>query len=72
MPRNIREPTLARQWERLKLIPRHRPGATARELCVRLKNAGHDVTKRAVERDLQELSIIFPLFTQTLAGYEEG
>jgi predicted DNA-binding transcriptional regulator YafY len=61
MPRNSREPTLARQWELLKLIPRHRPGATARELCERLKNAGHEVTKRTVERDLPELSIVFPL-----------
>lgn len=61
MPRNSCEPTLARQWELLKLIPRHRPGATARELCERLKNAGHEVTKRTVERDLPDLSIVFPL-----------
>lgn len=61
MPRNSREPTLARQWELLKLIPRHRPGATARDLHERLKNAGHEVTKRTVERDLPELSIVFPL-----------
>ncbi|MCF7675033.1 MAG: WYL domain-containing protein [Akkermansiaceae bacterium] len=61
MPRNSREPTLARQWELLKLIPRHRPGATARDLRERLKNAGHEVTKRTVERDLPELSIVFPL-----------
>ncbi len=61
MPRNSREPTLARQWELLKLIPRHRPGMTARELCERLKHAGHEVTKRTVERDLPELSIVFPL-----------
>ena len=61
MPRNSREPTLARQWELLKLIPRHRPGMTARELCERLKHAGHGVTKRTVERDLPELSIVFPL-----------
>ncbi len=61
MPRNSREPTLARQWELLKLIPRHRPGATARDLQERLKNAGHEVTKRTVERDLPELSIVFPL-----------
>ena len=67
MPRNSREPTLARQWELLKLIPRHRPGATARELCERLKNAGHGVTKRTVERDLLELSIPFQLMCNDAA-----
>jgi predicted DNA-binding transcriptional regulator YafY len=61
MPRNSREPTLARQWELLKLIPRHRPGATPRGLRESLAAAGHDVTKRTVERDLRELSIVFPL-----------
>lgn len=61
MPRNSREPTLARQWELLKLIPGHRPGATPRDLRERLSAAGHDVTKRTVERDLRELSIVFPL-----------
>jgi hypothetical protein len=61
MPRNSREPTLARQWKLLKLIPRHRPGMSARELCERLKHAGHEVTKRTAERDLPELSIVFPL-----------
>ena len=61
MPRNAREPTLARQWELLKLIPRHRPGFTPRGLRESLAAAGHDVTKRTVERDLRELSIVFPL-----------
>jgi predicted DNA-binding transcriptional regulator YafY len=61
MPRNSREPTLARQWELLKLIPSQRPGITARELRERLKHAGHEVTKRTVERDLPELSTVFPL-----------
>ncbi|MBN8459850.1 MAG: WYL domain-containing protein [Verrucomicrobia bacterium] len=61
MPRNSREPTLARQWELLKLIPGQRPGLTPRDLRERLAAAGHDVTKRTVERDLRELSVVFPL-----------
>ena len=61
MPRVSHEPTLARQWELLKLLPSRRPGATARELRKKLEDAGHTVTKRTVERDLLTLSVVFPI-----------
>ena len=53
--------TLHRQWQTLRLIPRHPRKITGRELTDRLGNAGFTVTKRTVERDLQTLSAFFPL-----------
>ena len=61
VPRSKTEPTLARQWELLKLLPSRPPGATCRELCQKLETAGHKVDKRTVERDLPELSRLFPI-----------
>ncbi len=61
MPANSTRRTLARQWELLKLLPNRAPGLTALELQSRLQSAGHDASKRTVERDLVELSQIFPL-----------
>ena len=52
---------LTRQWELLKLLPPRSPGATASELHQRLAEAGYSTTKRTVERDLIELSRLFPL-----------
>ena len=60
MPRVSHEPTLARQWELLKLMPGRRPGMTVRKFCELLEAAGHAVTKRTVERDLDLLSGPFP------------
>ncbi len=67
MPRASHEPTLARQWELLKLLPSRPPGKTARDLCASLEAAGHPVTKRTVERDLAELSRIFPLVSNEIS-----
>jgi len=53
--------TYSRQWELLKLLPPRQPGKTARQLHEQLKTAGHEVGKRTVERDLSELSRIFPI-----------
>ncbi len=53
--------TLSRQWLMLQWIPRHPHKATARELVERLQIEGHTVSKRTVERDLAELSEVFPL-----------
>lgn len=53
--------TLHRQWQTLRLIPRHPQKITGRNLTDRLRNAGFTVTKRTVERDLQTLSTFFPL-----------
>ena len=67
MPRAGHEPTLARQWELLKLLPSHKPGKTSRDLCESLEAAGHVVSKRTVERDLMELSRIFPICSNEIS-----
>lgn len=62
MARSDHETTLARQWELLRNhLPSRRPGRSSREIRDRLEAAGHKVSKRTVERDLDELSRIFPL-----------
>lgn len=53
--------TLTRQWELLKLLPPKGPGITTLELQRLLGDAGHETTKRTIERDLVELSRLFPL-----------
>jgi predicted DNA-binding transcriptional regulator YafY len=53
--------TLLRQWQTLRFIPRHPRRITAGELCSRLEKEGFNVVKRTVERDLQSLTLIFPL-----------
>ncbi len=45
----------------LRQIPAKAPGITSRQLQSRLKDAGYPVSKRTIERDLIELSILFPL-----------
>lgn len=40
----------------LRLLPSHAPGVTASDLTRQLADSGYQVTKRTVERDLQELS----------------
>lgn len=61
MPSNTSRRTLARQWELLRLLPSKTPGLTAAELHTRLLDAGHETSKRTIERDLLELSQLFPL-----------
>ncbi|WP_218573451.1 helix-turn-helix transcriptional regulator [Rheinheimera lutimaris] len=53
--------TIARQWQLLKLLPSRAPGLEARVLTLQLQHAGFAVSKRTVERDLQDLSLLFPL-----------
>jgi predicted DNA-binding transcriptional regulator YafY len=53
--------TLLRQWQTLRMIPRHPRKITAAELCANLNGDGFTVGKRTVERDLQSLATIFPL-----------
>ncbi|SFK91872.1 Predicted DNA-binding transcriptional regulator YafY, contains an HTH and WYL domains, partial [Azotobacter beijerinckii] len=57
--------TLSRQWELLRLLPARPPGLTAQELYRQLNDAGFKVSKRTVERDLNELSHLFPLQCNT-------
>lgn len=61
MPKNNNNNTLARQWEMLKMIPKKMPGITASQLVSKLEYAGITVSKRTVERDLRDLSSIFPI-----------
>lgn len=53
--------TLARQWEILKFLPSRSPGLTVKEITSRLDAEGFNISKRSVERDLTELSRIFPI-----------
>jgi predicted DNA-binding transcriptional regulator YafY len=53
--------TLLRQWQTLRMIPRHPRKVTATHLCESLNQDGFTVGKRTVERDLQSLAMIFPL-----------
>lgn len=62
MPGSDHETTLARQWELLRNhLPSRPPGRTSRDLRDRMEAAGHNVTKRTIERDMEELSRIFPI-----------
>lgn len=67
MPRASHEVSLARQWELLKLLPPRPPGKTSADLCSSLGAAGHKVSKRTVERDLIELSRIFPILSNEIS-----
>jgi predicted DNA-binding transcriptional regulator YafY len=62
MPSSNSETTISRQWELLKThLPARQPGKTSRQLRDLLAAAGHDVSQRTIERDLNELSRIFPI-----------
>lgn len=61
MPRTSSQQTIARQWTLLKRFNDARRGLTVRDLHQHLADAGFEVTKRTVERDLVELSAMFPL-----------
>lgn len=53
--------SLLRQWNMLRLVPRAPHSISAGELYDRLRALEFPVTKRTVERDLNELSQVFPL-----------
>ncbi|MFJ4157831.1 WYL domain-containing protein [Pseudomonas sp. NPDC089752] len=61
MPFATTRATLSRQWALLRQLPSRSPGTTSAELVWRLRDVGFNVSKRTVERDLNELSLIFPL-----------
>ena len=66
MPSSDHETTIARQWELLRNhLPSRPPGRSTRDLRERLEAAGHNVTKRTIERDMEELSRIFPIVRNT-------
>lgn len=57
--------SLLRQWHMLRMMPRAPAKISAKELCERLCAAEFEVVKRTVERDLNELSGIFPIEVDT-------
>jgi len=59
MPRASNHLALARQWEMLKRLPSRAPGITAAEMTHWLADQGYAVSKRTVERDLNDLSHVF-------------
>lgn len=61
MPSHSTRHTIARQWQLLKLLPNRHPGLTSTQLQEALADTGHETSKRTVERDLIELSALFPL-----------
>lgn len=61
MPKADKKHALARQWEMLRQIPARPPGITAAALVEALREREFAVSKRTVERDLIELSRLFPL-----------
>jgi predicted DNA-binding transcriptional regulator YafY len=52
---------MLRTWEMLKLVPQRPPGKTSRVLLTELGVRGYAVSKKTVERDLVNLSTIFPI-----------
>ena len=61
MPGNKHYFAMERQWRMLRLVPRKEPGVTVSELLDGLENEGFSVTRRTIERDLNELAIVFQL-----------
>lgn len=53
--------TLLRQWHMLRLIPRAPYKISVQDLCEGLRKVEFPVTQRTVQRDLNELSHVFPL-----------
>lgn len=61
MPSAKAHSTVSRQWELLRQLPSRSPGITATELAARLHTGGYKISKRTIERDLNDLSLMFPL-----------
>jgi predicted DNA-binding transcriptional regulator YafY len=53
--------SLLRQWHMLQQVPRAPLKITVKELCKRLRSSDFKVTERTVQRDLKELSDVFPI-----------
>ena len=64
MPASSTHNAVARQWELLKLLPSRGPGITASRLMQRLADCGYQGNLRTVQRDLNELSVVFPLYAE--------
>ena len=53
---------LFRQWHMLRLVPRYPRKITVQGVCRQLASAGFEITQRSVQRDLNDLSEVFPLY----------
>jgi predicted DNA-binding transcriptional regulator YafY len=65
MPKSPKHFAVARQWQILQIVPVRPPGISARQIVGLLEDAGISVSKRTVERDLNELSLVFDLCNET-------
>lgn len=61
MPDRSSRETVARQWQLLRLLPTYSAWATASALTAKLDENGYPTSKRTVERDLADLSQVFPI-----------
>ncbi|OIR01264.1 hypothetical protein GALL_167360 [mine drainage metagenome] len=61
MPSNDKPSVIRRQWELMKLLPAAGAGKSASELTKLLNDSGYAISKRQVERDLNELMEAFRL-----------
>ncbi|MDP2903162.1 MAG: WYL domain-containing protein [Methylovulum sp.] len=62
MPKNSDLNAIARQWEILRiLVSKKSPGITTKDLLGKLHDLGFGITKRTVERDLEELEQTFKI-----------
>lgn len=57
--------TLLRQWELLRSIPRAPRKIDVGTLMAKLETAGYRISKRTLQRDLNQLSAVFPLLSDT-------
>lgn len=53
--------TILRQWHMLRLVPRYPLKVTVQVIRGALRSEGFEVTDRTIQRDLNELSLVFPL-----------
>lgn len=60
-PMATNQDTIIRQWHMLRLVPRYPQKATVQAIRSTLLGEGFEITERTVQRDLNELSRVFPL-----------
>ena len=68
MPKIEKKSTLLRQWEMMRMLTISRSSSKhggrwdkASDIAIKLNDAGYQVSVRTVQRDLKELSEIFPI-----------
>jgi predicted DNA-binding transcriptional regulator YafY len=52
---------LFRQWNMLRMVPRYPQKITVQSISSQLRAEGFEVTERTIQRDLMEMSAVFPL-----------